>query len=92
MDDAAKLDILKLQLQRTGTALDTLLVHYLKAAAERIAQTGITLTDSVADAELQISYAAHLYRVRVDPETVMPKSLSWELTNRLLSEKGRVDA
>lgn len=90
MDEAAKLELLKLELQRTGTALDTLLNHYLKAAAERIAQMGVTLTNSAGDAELQISYAAHLYRVRVDPETEMPRSLRRELNDRLFSQKGRV--
>lgn len=91
MDEAAKLELLKLELQRTGTVLEPLLSHYLAAAAERIGQMGITLGASAGDAALQISYAAHLYRVRVDPETEMPRSLRWELCNRLFSEKGRVD-
>lgn len=98
MDDAAKLEILKLNLNRTGTAFDTLLLHYLKVAAERIGQKGIALTNSAADAELQIAYAAHLFRNRADSETAapneppLPRDLRWELNNRLFSEKGRVDA
>ena len=98
MDDAAKLEILKLNLNRTGPALDPLLLHYLKVAAERIQTEGITLTGSADDAELQIAYAAHLFRNRADSEPAapgespLPKDLRWALNNRLFSEKGRVDA
>ena len=96
MDEAAKLEILKLNLSRTGTALDPLLLHYLKVAAERIGREGIALTASSDDAELQIAYAAHLFRSRADSETAatneppLPRDLRWALNNRLFSEKGRV--
>lgn len=92
MDDSAKLELLKLDLQRTGTALDALLIHYLNAAADRIRDMGITLTGTPGDDGLQISYAAHLYRNRANPEAELPNSLHRELLNRLWNEKGGTGA
>lgn len=97
MDRFEKLEILKLDLQRTGKALDTLLLHYLDKAEKKIQETGIHLVPGdPGDDGLHIAYAAYLYRSRnptdQGPETpVMPRSLQWELNNRLLHEKGRVD-
>ena len=97
MDQFEKLEILKLDLQRTGKALDTLLLHYLDKAEKKIEETGIHLVPGDhGDDGLHIAYAAYLYRSRNPTEQnaetlVMPKSLRWELTNRLLHEKGRVD-
>ena len=91
MDETAKLEILKLQLNRHGTAQNPLLLHYLKAAAGKIEQMGITLTASASDAELQISYAAHLFSNRRKPDAQLSPDLSHDLRNRLFSEKGRVD-
>lgn len=94
MNRVEKLEILKLDLQRTGSKLDTLLLHYLDKAAAKIRETGITLNpDDPGDDGLHISYAAYLYRCRAaidqgEDTPVMPKSLKWELTNRLLHEKG----
>ena len=51
---------------------------------------GITLTDSASDAELQIAYAAHLFRNRANPDAPLSPDLSCDLRNRLFSEKGRV--
>ena len=97
MERFEKLEILKLDLQRTGSALDTLLLHYLDKAEKKIEETGIHLVPGdPGDDGLHIAYAAYLYRSRnptdQGPETpAMPRSLRWELTNRLLHEKGRVD-
>lgn len=97
MERFEKLEILKLDLQRTGSALDTLLLHYLDKAEKKIEETGINLVPGdPGDDGLHIAYAAYLYRSRnptdQGPETpVMPRSLHWELTNRLMHEKGRVD-
>ena len=97
MDRFEKLELLKLDLQRTGSALDTLLLHYLDKAGKKIEETGIHLVPGdPGDDGLHIAYAAYLYRSRnptdQGPETpVMPRSLQWELNNRLLHEKGRVD-
>ena len=97
MERFEKLEILKLDLQRTGSALDTLLLHYLDKAEKKIEETGIHLVPGdPGDDGLHIAYAAYLYRSRNPtdqrPETpVMPRSLQWELNNRLMHEKGRVD-
>ena len=97
MDRFEKLEILKLDLQRTGKSLDTLLLHYLDKAEKKILETGIHLVpDDPGDDGLHIAYAAYLYRSRNPTEQTaetpaMPKSLKWELINRLMHEKGRVD-
>lgn len=90
MRDADKLELLKLNLDRTGNVRDQQLQHYLKVAADKIAEMGITLTDSAGDAELQIAYAAHKFRSRANPDAELPKDLSWDLKNRLFAEKGAV--
>lgn len=95
MDQTEKLELLKLDLQRTGKTLEPLLRHYLDRAAAKIRETGIILNpDDPGDDGLHIAYAAYLYRCRAatdqgEDTPVMPKSLKWELTNRLLHEKGR---
>lgn len=97
MERFEKLEILKLDLQRTGKALDALLLHYLDKAERKILETGIHLVpDDPGDDGLHIAYAAYLYRSRNTIEQtaetpVMPKSLRWELTNRLMHEKGRAE-
>ena len=96
MDEHEKLELLKLQLQRTGTALDPLLRALLKQAEEAIAGHGITLGLADGDDYLHIDYAAYLYKRRNTPEMEMPQPLSWDLRNRylrntqLLREKGQV--
>ncbi len=91
MDDVEMLEILKLNLQRTGTKLDPILRQCLTQAKTHLKQTGITLKEhDPGDDGLQIDYAAYLYRRRGDPEMAMPKSLRWDVNNRLMSEKGRV--
>lgn len=90
MRDADKLELLKLNLDRTGNVRDQQLQHYLKVAADKIAEMGITLTDSAGDAELQIAYAAHKFRNRANPDAELPPDLRWDLNNRLFAEKGKV--
>lgn len=92
MDDVEKLEVLKLNLQRTGTKLDPLLRQMLAQAANHLTQTGITLqTDDPGDDALQIDYAAYLYNRRKGLATKMPEYLKWDINNRLFSQKGRVD-
>lgn len=92
MDDVEKLEVLKLDLQRTGTKLDPLLRKMLAQAEKHLTQTGIVLIPGDAgDDALQIDYAAYLYRRRAGLEAQMPKYLKWDINNRLFSQKGRVD-
>lgn len=66
----------------------------LDVAAERIRKKGIQTLDplnSVSDAQLQVDFAAYLYRRRTMGEAVgLPRGLQLDIHDRLISEKGRV--
>lgn len=87
MTDADMLAMLKVDLQISSTALDTMLSALITQAQAAIAREGITLTNSVEDSLLVVQYAAYVYRQRRD-NTGMPRFLRWMLNNRLISEKG----
>lgn len=80
------LQMLKIDLGITGTAYDDRLLQILTAAAQMITREGVTLTESVEDQQLQVTYAAWLWRRR-DSGQGMPRMLRWLLNNRLFSEK-----
>lgn len=90
MADADILIILKIDLQLSTTALDSYLTQLIGAARGFIATEGITLDDSIADAQLVEMYAAYLYRRRREENVAMPRMLRWALNNRLMKEKGAV--
>lgn len=94
MTDQDKLKLLKLDLQISTTAVDERLQSMLRAAAGFIAKEGITLgLYESEDDELQISYAAYLWRSRTKDNPIMPRSLRYNLNNRLFQEKsGAYDA
>lgn len=87
MTSEQMLAILKLNLSLATTAYDDYLSQLLTAAAELITREGITLTDSTEDSQLQIMYAAYLFRKRAEDNPPMPRMLRWALNNRLFSEK-----
>lgn len=70
------------------------LQQLLEVAAARIKGKGIQTLDpvgSVSDAQLQVDFAAWLYRRRTQAEaTEMPRSLQIDIHDRLIAEKGRV--
>lgn len=80
------LQMLKIDLGITGTAYDDRLLQILTAAAQMITREGVTLSDSVEDQQLQVAYAAWLWRRR-DSGAEMPRMLRWMLNNRIFSEK-----
>lgn len=89
MTDADKLRMLKVDLGITATAYDERLGEYLTYARAEIQREGITLTEDTAettetmdDANLQVMYAAWLWRKR-DSGEGMPRMLRWALNNRL---------
>ena len=86
MDNAAMLTAMKIDLGITTTAYDDRLGQYLTSAQKAIEIEGITLTDSIADGDLVVRYAAWLWRKRATGEGI-PRSLRWALNNRLFSEK-----
>lgn len=86
MNEQTKLDMLKVDLGITTEAYDDRLLQYLEAAGKAIEIEGITLDDSISDGNLQIMYAAWLWRKRQDGNG-MPRMLRWLLNNRLFDEK-----
>lgn len=86
MDNAAMLTAMKIDLGITTTAYDDRLGQYLTSAQKAIEIEGITLTDSIADGDLVVRYAAWLWRKRATGEGI-PRSLRWAMNNRLFSEK-----
>lgn len=99
MNEATMLLSLKTDLGISTTAYDTRLQACLQVAAQEIAREGITLDDfSISDGDLQVMYAAWLWRMRRAENTIgsmtaqetvsgMPRALRWRLNNRLFKEK-----
>jgi len=80
------MEMLKIDLGITTNAYDQRLKQDLDDAAESIAIEGITLGDTVGDGNLQIMYAAWLWRARRSGDG-MPRMLRYKLNNRLFHEK-----
>lgn len=88
MDAAILLKDLKTDLGIKSEAFDDRLLSRIGTAQERIAAEGATLTDSEADRDLVVMYAAWLWRSRVSGEK-MPDMIRYALNNRVLGEKAR---
>lgn len=91
MTDEDILEILKVDLQVSSSALDRYLLALITSARAYIAQEGITLADTAQDAMLVEMYAAYLYRRRREENVQMPRMLRWALNNRLFGQKGAAD-
>lgn len=89
MDKAAKLTVLKQDLQMLTSANDNYLGTLLDLAAEAIKTEGIILEDTTECDMAVIQYAAYLFRKRGATDTVMPRFLRWQLNNILMKQKGR---
>lgn len=89
MSDTDILAMLKMNLEiiAENTSKDTYLDQLIQASRTMIAREGITLYDSIDDANLVVMYAAYLYRKRADAEERMPRMLRYALNNRVFSEK-----
>ena len=88
MDAAILLKDLKTDLGIKSEAFDDRLLSRIGTAQELIAAEGATLTDSEADRDLVVMYAAWLWRSRVTGEK-MPDMLRYALNNRVLGQKAR---
>lgn len=88
MDAAILLNDLKTDLGIKSGTFDDRLLSRIETAQERIAAEGATLTDSEADRDLIVMYAAWLWRSRVSGEK-MPDMIRYALNNRVLGEKAR---
>lgn len=84
MTSEEMLDLLRSDLQNPPTTVNGYLRHLLGVAKERITAEGIQLDEkSLDDMNLQIMYAAWLYRARNSPENPMPRMLRFALNNRI---------
>lgn len=88
MTESDILQILKVDLQISSSALDGYLQTLITAAKKYITTEGITLSESIPDGMLVEMYAAYLYRRRREENASMPKMLRWALNNRLFQQKG----
>lgn len=91
MDEAARLIVLKQDLQRLTTANDDYLKTLMQLAASEIQTEGITLTEGEIESDMAvIQYAAYLFRKRAGNDTEMPRYLRKQLNNMLFSQKGKI--
>lgn len=87
MTDTDKLAMLKIDLGITKDHYDERLRQYLEFATDEIKREGIKLlADNLSDDNLQIMYAAWMWRKRQDGDD-MPRMLRRALNNRLMSQK-----
>jgi len=86
MDVNTMLTALKVDLGITTPAYNDRLTQYLAMAKASIEREGITLSGSIEDGNLQVMYAAWMWRKR-DTGEGMPRMLRYQLNNRLFSEK-----
>ena len=87
MNEQTMLEMLKIDLGISTIAYDNRLMQYLSVAHDAIEKEGITLDSTlVSDGNLQVVYAAWLWRKR-DSGEGMPRMLRYMLNNRLFAEK-----
>lgn len=89
MNDAAKLAVLKQDLQMLTSANDDYLRTLLTLAASAIQTEGIILNEDIESDMAVIQYAAYLFRKRAGTDTAMPRFLRWQLNNMLFRQKGK---
>ena len=90
MAEIDKLTMLKAQLDKINLPAERIaqLEQLLVVAASRIAKLGITLQDTADDAQMQVDYAAWMYRRRMlQASAQMPEYLRLDLNDRLAHEK-----
>ena len=84
-----------LNMRNPPEAKRTQLQQLLDVAADRLKGKGIQTLDpenKVGDAQLQVDFAAFLYRRRTMSETLpLPRWLQVDIHDRLVAEKARVD-
>ena len=92
MDKAAKLIVLKQDLQMLTSANDEYLKNLLGLAAGAIQREGIKLIENDVECDMAVvQYAAYLFRKRAAADTAMPRFLRRQLNNLLFSQKARAE-
>lgn len=90
MDQAAKLTVLKQDLQMLTSANDNYLGSLLELAARAIEREGIVLQEDDMECDMAvIQYAAYLFRKRGAANTEIPHFLRKQLNNLLFSQKAK---
>lgn len=87
-DADALLSLLKIDLCITATVYDDRLEARINVAQERITSMGITLSDTEADRDLVLMYAAWLWSSRMTGDP-MGRMLQQALNNRLIGQTAR---
>lgn len=82
MEEATKLQMLKIDLGINTSAYDSRLTQYLASAKAEIEREGIKLTDSAPDENLIVQYAAWMWRKRDSGEGI-PRMIRWQINNRI---------
>ena len=82
MTAAEQLEALRTDLGLSTTAYDSRLQQYLAAAKAEIERETVKLTDSVADGNLIVQYAAWMWRKRDTGEGI-PRMIRWQINNRI---------
>lgn len=82
MNDETMLQMLKIDLGITTDIYNDRLTQYITAAKAELEREGVVLTNSIADGNLVIQYAAWMWRKRDTGEGV-PRMIRWQINNRL---------
>ncbi|MBR3231368.1 MAG: hypothetical protein IKF75_01690 [Lachnospiraceae bacterium] len=82
MTDEEKLEALRMDLGLSTTAYNGRLEQLLRTAEAEIERESVTLTDSVADGNLVVQYAAWMWRKR-DTGDGLPRMIRWQINNRI---------
>lgn len=83
------LSVLKTDLEIAVSTRDDLLNNLIDLSKAAIEREGIHIEDNIEDGMLVVRYAAFLFRKRREDNVAMPRSLRYQLNNRLLSEKAK---
>ena len=91
MDEVTKMTMLTmaLDMRNPPDARKAQLQDLLTVAASRLTDMGITLDESLSDAQLQVDYAAWMYRRKMLVNgPAMPRYLQVDIHDRLIRQKG----
>lgn len=87
-EEKLKMLELTLDMRHADKQREEQLTQLLTVAASRLTRLGITLRDELTDVQLQVDYAAWLYKRRNQTAgPAMPEHLRHDINDRLLDEK-----
>lgn len=91
MNDAAILQMIKIDLGISADAYDDMLEMLMAAAKSMITNEGLSIDTAASqeDAALVVMYTAYLWRKRREESAAMPRMLRWALNNAILKQKAQ---